>query len=270
MIQPIPYIGEPATLPIVQVRTKTQIRTRNGFDEQSLSELASSIREVGIIEPLIVRPCSDGHGYEVIAGERRLLAASMAELTEVPVIIRDADDAAAAVIQAIENLQREQLTLADTCDGVLSLMTHYGKAGAVAKALGKSPSWVSKHIGLAKAHPDVRALMSEGLTDDAELLGTLAQIRKHKDGMIAFNRLAKGLETRDTTRAIARKTLDDLKAPAAAIAPNNNDEDTGDEGTANGMPRLFHDLTIALTSDQLEKLQSLGGAKWLIEQLDAA
>lgn len=235
MIQAVPYVGDPATLPLINLRAVAQIRTRNGFDQSSLEELAATIREHGIIEPLIVRPDHgnpDG-GHIVIAGERRLLAASMAGLSEVPVLIRDVDAATAQALQAIENLQREDLALADVVDGVAAMAKQPGKSVRdIAKSLGKSVPWVSKHLSLSRVPKDVRTVMDEGLTKDAELIGTLAQIRKLPDGkgLDKFAQLVDGLAAGTTTRATARAALEKLKAKDEPKAPNGEDEEESEAG----------------------------------------
>lgn len=274
MIQPVPYIGEPATLPIPLLRTETQIRTRNGFDEESLNELAASIKEVGIIEPLIVRrdPANEGQ-YIVIAGERRLLAACIANLAEVPVIVRETDATQAAVLQAVENLQREDLSLSDVADGVAALLTHYKTPKAVAKALGKSGPWVSKHLAIKRLAPSVRAILANDLTEDVELLLGLDQIAKMKatpETLSTFQSLANGLEAGTTTRATVRLALARLKTPAAPDL--SDDDDEGGEGAEGGSTRstTLQPIAWTVTLDQarLEKLEALGGRDWLIAQLD--
>lgn len=272
MIQAIPYIGEPATLPIVAIQTERQIRTRNGFDEQSLSELAASIREVGVMEPLIVRPAKEQGKYIVIAGERRLLASSMAQLAEVPVLIREATDAEAATMQAIENLQRENLALADTADGVGQLLQHYKSPKAVAKALGKSPAWVSKHLSVTRVCASVRAILNEGLTQDAEIVLGLDKIARMKatDAFPTLNALVRDVEAGTITREKVRLALQRLKGPGPAQEDDNND-DAGEAGDGTASQQvLYVDVTLALTQSQLDKLQQLGGKTWLIAQLDKA
>lgn len=280
MIQAVHYIGEPATLPVVAIKTAAQIRTRNGFDEQSLTELANSIREVGILEPLIVRrDPTDDTQHIVIAGERRLLAATMAGLAEVPVLIRTADEAQAATLQAIENLQRENLGLADTAEGVAALLKHYQTPKAVAKALGKSVPWVSKHLSITKAPTKVRQLLSAGLTEDAEILLGLAQIARLTvyDAKPAFDKLAAGLDDGTTTRTSVRLALTRLKTLTQTPDADGGDDDGEGEGEGSGesassarQPKVFIDVTLGLTQSQVDKLQALGGAAWLIAQLDAA
>jgi len=276
MIQAVPYVGDPATLPLIAIRTAAQIRTRNGFDEASLKELAATIREHGIIEPLIVRPdySHPEGGHIVIAGERRLLAASMAGLAEVPVLIRDVDATTAQAIQAIENLQREDLALADVVDGVAAMAKKPGTSVRdIARNLGKSVPWVSKHLSLSRVPKDVRTVMDEGLTKDAELIGTLAQIRKLPDGkgLDKFAQLVDGLAAGTTTRATARAALDKLKAKDAPKADVDNGEDESDEEQGgNRQSELFKVLKILLSDVQIEKLARLGGPQWVSDQIDAA
>jgi len=279
MIQAANFIGEPATLPVVAIKADTQIRTRNGFDEESLTELSNSIKEVGILEPLIVRrdPVDDAQ-FVLIAGERRLIAATMAGLGEVPVLIRDANDVQAATLQAIENLQRENLGLADTAEGVAALLKHYKTPKAVAKALGKSQPWVSKHMSITRLATSVRGVLAEGLTEDAEILVGLDKIARMRaeDALPTFNRLVSGLKDGTTTRTSVRLALTRLKTPTS-FEPGSDGENTDGEGSgedsdgqSSRQPKLFIDVTLGLTQSQLDKLQALGGAKWLIAQLDAA
>lgn len=268
MIQAVPAIGTPATLPLHMLRADTQIRTRNGFDEASLSGLATTIKEHGLIQPIVVRPGDDGE-YIVIAGERRMLACSMAGLSEVPVLIRESDSGDTMAVQAIENIQRQQLTLADTADGVAQLVAHYGSAKAAALVLGMSPAWISKHVSLTKAHPDVRTVLFSGLTEDLELVGTLNQIRKLPNGagVDTFKRLASGLEQGTVTRADARAALDKLKAPTLpAQKTSEGDEEEGEGNASTKQNTVFLHLNDTLAA----KLEALGGTDWLIAQITNA
>lgn len=229
MIQTVPYIGHPATLPIVAISTEKQIRMRNGFDEASLRELAASIREVGIIEPIVVRRSStQDDQYVVIAGERRLLAASLAELAEVPVVIRETTPQQTAIVQAIENLQRVDLNLADTAEGVATLVAEHKNAKTVAKLLGKSPAWVSKHASIAKLHPMTRALLDEELTADPEILLAMDKIRRLN--VSAFERLGAELQMGTLTRAGVRRELDNLRAQIDDQDDQDDDEEEDDAG----------------------------------------
>jgi len=234
MIQAVPYIGQPATLPIVAIQAEKQIRMRNGFDETSLRELAATIREVGIIEPIIVRrsPLHDDQ-YVVIAGERRLLAASLAGLHEVPTIIRETTPEAAAVVQAIENLQRVDLSLADTAEGVALLVKEHKGVRQVAKLLGKSPAWVSKHASIAKLTTTVRRILDNELSEDPELLLALDQIARMNatEAQAVFLNLANGLEAGTTTRANVRAALEQLKS---GKVERESGGDEGDDADGDG------------------------------------
>lgn len=111
---------------------------RKVFSEESLNELADSIKEHGVLQPLLVRPLSTG-GYQLVAGERRWRASRMAGLREVPVVIRDMDEEQAMEIALIENLQREDLNAIEEASGYKMLMERYGMTQEqVAKRVGKS------------------------------------------------------------------------------------------------------------------------------------
>jgi ParB/RepB/Spo0J family partition protein len=273
MIQAIHDIGAPATLPIIAIKAELQIRTRNRFDKQSLTELAASIAELGILEPLIVRlHATDEAQFILIAGERRLMAASMAGLADVPVLIRNTTDIEAATIQAVENLQRENLGLADTADGVAALLKHYKTPKAVATALGKSTAWVSKHMAVTRLTPVVREIIDEGKTEDMEILLGLDKIARtpSNEAIKAFERLLDGFINGSTTRATVRIALAALKQPKNVTKDGGEGDDEeegeggdGDTSGAEGQAKLFVNVTVGLTQEQADKLQQLGGPVWL-------
>jgi ParB/RepB/Spo0J family partition protein len=209
MIQPVPFVGQPATIPLVSIETHAQIRMRNGFDEESLTELASTIREHGVVQPIVVRRSpTDESKFIAIAGERRLLAASMAGLQEIPALIRDVTENEATILQAIENLQRENLCLADTAEAVARLVHHHKGVRPVAKLLGKSPSWVSKHAAVAGIGRDVRHLLDDGITNDPEILLGMQKLRSK--AVNVYERLANGLAEGTVARADVRAAVDRL------------------------------------------------------------
>ncbi|QLE59594.1 ParB/RepB/Spo0J family partition protein [Nostoc sp. TCL26-01] len=109
------------TVPITQIKLPLS-QPRRYFDEQKLEELSRSIKELGILEPLLVRPLV-GEEYELVAGERRFRAAQLALLTEVPVIIREMDDITTSKVQLVENLQREDLNPVEETEGILELLS---------------------------------------------------------------------------------------------------------------------------------------------------
>ena len=149
------------SLPISQVESCSS-QPRKSFDEASLAELADSIREHGIIQPLTVRKLASGY-YQIIAGERRWRAARIAGLQEVPVIVIAADDRKAAELAMIENLQREDLNPMEEAAGFQSLIeTYHMTQEEAAKQVGKSRSAVTNSLRLLSLTPAVRQLVEEG------------------------------------------------------------------------------------------------------------
>ena len=149
------------SLPISQVESCSS-QPRKSFDEASLAELADSIREHGIIQPLTVRKLATGY-YQIIAGERRWRAARIAGLQEVPVIVIEADDRKAAELAMIENLQREDLNPMEEAAGFQSLIeTYHMTQEEAAKQVGKSRSAVTNSLRLLSLTPAVRQLVEEG------------------------------------------------------------------------------------------------------------
>ena len=121
---------------------------RTNFDEEALAELADSIAKHGLIQPIVVRPTSSGT-YQIVAGERRWRACRMAELTEVPVIIKELDDQKYFEIALIENLQREDLNAVEEAKGYRTLIDSYGLTQEqVADSVGKSRSAVTNALRL--------------------------------------------------------------------------------------------------------------------------
>lgn len=135
---------------------------RKIFNESGLEELAKSIEQNGIIQPILVRPMTDG-SYQLIAGERRWRAARMAGLTEVPVTIREMSDEEASIFALIENLQREDLNPVEEAEGLKSLIESYGfTQEEAADKVGKSRTAVTNTLRLLKLPSPVRELLSNG------------------------------------------------------------------------------------------------------------
>jgi ParB family chromosome partitioning protein len=136
----------------------TQPRQR--FDEEALQDLAASIREHGVLQPVLVRPRADGH-YQIIAGERRWRASKMAGLTEIPVIIEYIDDEAALEIAIIENLQREDISPLEEAEMFERMTQEHGYSlRKLATKLGKDKGYLENRLRLADAPDDVRELVS--------------------------------------------------------------------------------------------------------------
>ena len=149
-----------STLPVSQIEPFSG-QPRKNFDPEALAELAESIREHGIIQPLTVRKLSSGY-YQIIAGERRWRAAKQAGLKEVPVVIIEADDRKAMELAMIENLQREDLNPMEEAQGFQALMDQYNMTQEqVAERVGKSRSAVANTLRLLALSPAVRKLLEE-------------------------------------------------------------------------------------------------------------
>ncbi len=153
--------GAPATLKLAQLQPgKYQPRTR--MDEGALYELAESIRSQGVMQPILVRPVAP-RGYEIIAGERRFRAAQLAGLDEVPVLVRDVPDEAAAVMALIENMQREDLNPLEQAQGLQRLVTEFGLTHEqAAQAVGRSRSAATNLLRLLNLSAPVQQMLLAG------------------------------------------------------------------------------------------------------------
>jgi ParB family chromosome partitioning protein len=189
-------------LPISQVESHSG-QPRKYFDEEALAELAESIREHGIIQPLTVRKLSSGY-YQIIAGERRWRAARMAGLNEVPAIVIEADDRKAAELAMIENLQREDLNPMEEAAGFHSLMENYHMTQEeAAQRVGKSRSAVANSLRLLNLTEPVRAMVEDGRLSagHARTLLPLSPALQEKTAETVVN---SGLSVRQTEALVKR------------------------------------------------------------------
>ena len=148
-------------IPLEQIRAGGH-QPRTHFDEGALESLAASIRSVGVIQPITVRPASGG-SYELIAGERRWRASKLAGLATIPVIVTDADEQAAAETALIENLQREDLNPIERSEAIRRLIDRFGLSqSAVADRVGLDRSSVSNLLRLADLEAPIRAQLAGG------------------------------------------------------------------------------------------------------------
>lgn len=149
------------TLKISEIEPN-RLQPRREFDEKALAELADSISQNGVLQPLLVRPIMGG-GYQLVAGERRWRASRMAGLTEVPVVIRELSDSEAMELALIENLQREDLTPVEEAQGYKQLIDTYGLSqDEVAKTVGKSRPAVTNALRLLNLPGEILNLVSAG------------------------------------------------------------------------------------------------------------
>ncbi len=148
-------------VPIEKLRANPN-QPRRTFSTDQLDELAASVKEKGIIQPLIVRQIN-GSEYEIVAGERRWRAAQMAQLHDIPVIVRDFDDTEVLEVAIIENIQRADLNAVEEAAGYKQLMDRFGHTQEkLAEALGKSRSHIANLLRLLSLPIDVQTLVIEG------------------------------------------------------------------------------------------------------------
>lgn len=151
-------------IPLGRIRPNPQ-QPRQGFDEVGLAELAASIRSCGILQPLTVRRA--GEGYELVAGERRLRAARIAGLREVPCLVAQVGEEDSALLALMENLQRRDLDCWEEAQAIARLISRYGLSQEeAARRLGRAQPTVANKLRLLRLPEDVRALLREnGLTE---------------------------------------------------------------------------------------------------------
>ena len=193
-------------LPISQVES-CSTQPRKSFEPEALSDLADSIRIHGIIQPLTVRKLQSGY-YQIIAGERRWRAARMAGLTQVPVVVIEADDRKAMELAMIENLQREDLNPMEEAEGYRTLIDQYGLTQEEAsQRVGKSRSAVANALRLLNLCDEVRTLVEEGKLSGGHaraLVPLDAALQKKAAGLIVKD----DLSVRQTELLVKKLTAD--------------------------------------------------------------
>jgi len=136
---------------------------RRDFSPQALEDLAASIRQRGVLQPLIVRPVPGSDSFEIVAGERRWRAAQLTQLHELPVLVRDFDDTEVLEVAIIENIQRADLNAIEEATGFRQLMDHFGHTQEkLAEALSKSRSHIANLLRLLNLPEDVQAMVRNG------------------------------------------------------------------------------------------------------------
>ena len=194
---------------------------RQNFDQESLQELADSIRSQGIVQPVVVRP--EGDHFELVAGERRWRAAQLAGLQKVPAVIRELDARSAAAIALIENIQREDLNPLEEAHAFLRLIEEFDLTHQqVADSVGRSRAAVSNLLRLLDLADPVKQQVNKGLLDMGHARALLALIR-HDQIEVARLVVNRGLSVRET-ELLVKKTLAQQtgarKAQPTAVDPD--------------------------------------------------
>jgi ParB family chromosome partitioning protein len=195
----------PRRVPIAAIRPGT-FQPRRNFAEDELDMLARSIRDQGLLQPLLVRPLSAGEaGFELVAGERRWRAAQRIGLHEVPVVVRVLGDAEAIELALVENLQREDLSALEEAAAYRRLIDAFGRTQAeLAEAVGKSRSHVANTLRLLSLPPEVRRRLDDGSLSAGHgraLLGAA------DPGLLAAEVVRRGLNVRATERLVQRSAV---------------------------------------------------------------
>ena len=208
-------------IPIGRLRPSA-LQPRKHFPEEALRDLADSIREQGIVQPLIVR--DRGDHFELIAGERRWRASQMAGLAEVPVIVREADDRAVLELALIENLQRENLNPLEEAHGYSQLLSQFQLTQEeVATKVGRSRAVVANALRLLKLAPPVQEALRDGLLSVGHAKVILGLTAEGQQKTAAQRVLKEGLNVRQTEALVTRLQTGPATAKPATVTPLAHD-----------------------------------------------
>lgn len=215
-LPPPKAIAEILLIPIDRIEVLAQVRKQ--FDNASIAELAADIEARGLRQPVEVTPISDER-YLLTLGERRFRAIKLLGQKMIPATVVKTSTADRLVNQLAENIQREDLDLADQVDAIRELHNKLKSVAAVCAVVKKSPAWVSKRLALS--HPDycitARHLMEDGITEDVEILNIVNHLAAMN--VPACNKLVHELRNGKATRESARAALAAVKAELKAKAP---------------------------------------------------
>lgn len=217
-------------LKIVEVEPNRD-QPRKKFDQESLEELAESIKMYGVIQPIVVTK-KDGY-YSIIAGERRWRASKIAGLTEIPAIIREDDERKNKEIALIENIQREDLNAYDKAVGIKSLMTEYDLTQEqTAKMLGRSRSAVANAVRILNLPPEVLEFVKDGKLSEGHCKALMAVPDSKKQYDMAVRMIEKGESVRQAERkAHLKKTSPKVDEKYQALFRDIEDSFQGFFGT---------------------------------------
>ena len=195
---------------------------RSRFDDETLAELAASIREVGILQPIVVRR-TDG-GYEVVAGERRLRAAKLAGLATVPVVLRDSEDADLLREALIENIHREDLNPIELGEAFRQLLDDLGlKQEELADRVGVSRSHIANTIRLLSLPIDVQQLVADEKLSAGHARALLALADQEAMNTLALRVVAEDLSVRETEEVVRRFIEAPTREPGTPKAASKED-----------------------------------------------
>ena len=194
-----PTSGESVRLSINEIEPNRD-QPRKIFEEQALAELSASIKEHGVLQPLLVRPMADG-SYRLVAGERRYRAARMAGVTEVPVTIREMTDEEESIFALIENLHREDLNAIEEAQGIKTLIDTFGfTQEEAAQKVGKSRTAVTNSLRLLNLPEDISNLVRDGKISMGHARALLSFEDAAAAARVAQRSVKDGISVRDVER----------------------------------------------------------------------
>lgn len=189
-------------VPIERIR-RSPIQPRSRFNQENIEELAQSIRETGILQPLIVRPERDDK-YQLIAGERRWRAAGLAQLETLPVVVRDVTDEEAVVFALVENIQREDLNVVDQADAYARLNDEFGLThDEIGRMLGKARASITNALRLRELIPEVLKALRNGEIEMGHARAIIA-LEPEEQARVAHAVIQRHMSVRNTELLIQR------------------------------------------------------------------
>lgn len=218
-------------LPIGSVQPN-RLQPRQVFDEEALEGLTDSVRELGVLQPILVRASDEG--FELIAGERRWRAAKRAGLATIPAVVRSTDDVTSLEQALVENLHRQDLNALEEAAAYQQLIEDFGLTqDQLAKRVGKSRSAVANHLRLFQLPPSVQKLVGEGLVSAGHAKALLGHPDRSYQELLARRVVAESLSVRDLERLVKERldleadlaeTPDDLPAHGSGDGPDGHDD----------------------------------------------
>lgn len=219
-------------LPIGSVQPNP-LQPRRVFDEESLEGLTDSVRELGVLQPVLVRAKDDG--YELIAGERRWRAAKRAGLPTIPAVVRTTDDVSSLEQALVENLHRQDLNALEEAAAYQQLIEDFGLTQEqVAKRVGKSRSAVANQLRLFQLPPAVQKLVGEGLISAGHAKALLGHPDRSYQEMLARRAVSESLSVRDLERLVKERL--DLESGLGATSEDAEEAAGSDTDGTGGEP----------------------------------
>ncbi len=208
-------------LPVDLIK-QSRYQPRKTMKPEALQELADSIRQQGVVQPILVRPIKGTDKFELIAGERRWRATQMAGLHEIPAVIRDVPDQAAACIALIENIQREDLNPLEEAQTLSRLLREFKMTHeAIAESVGRSRSAVTNLLRLLELHPEVQKLVQNGSLEMGHARA-IVSLPREQQPEIARRVVSNGLSVRETERLVSNTQKSGHTKKSSSKKPDPN------------------------------------------------